>query len=230
MFLTDFHLDIANAVCNSVSDLLILALPIPVVWNLALTRRKKITLSLVFAMGSAGCIVSIIRLRSIIVYLQQGNNDLTFTITDFVVWSAIETMMSMVSGCGIIFGVVVSNSCQVCTCVPTLKPLFETYFRGIFSGSNNDSKMTGKYFRTDGRPTDHSRRASNLDAFYGDIELNRHKNKAQITANNVDSDTESTYEILSHRPTVIADHVGDDRNTNSIVISRSYQIKTTADS
>jgi hypothetical protein len=184
----------------------------------------------VFAMGSAGCIVSIIRLRSIIVYLQQGNSDLTFTITDFVVWSAIETMMSMVSGCRTTFGVVVSNSCQVCTCVPTLKPLFETYFRGIFSGSNNDSKMTGKYFRTDGRPTDHSRRASNLDAFYGDIELNRHKNKAQITANNVDSDTESTYEILSHRPTIIADHVGDDRNTNSIVISRSYQIKTTADS
>jgi hypothetical protein len=94
---TDHQLDIANAVCNSVSDLLILALPIPVVWNLALTRRKKITLSLVFAMGSAGCIVSIIRLRSIIAYLQQGNGDLTFTILDFVVWSAIETMMSMVS-------------------------------------------------------------------------------------------------------------------------------------
>jgi hypothetical protein len=94
---TNYQLDIANAVCNSVSDLLILALPIPVVWNLALTRRKKITLSLVFAMGSAGCIVSIIRLRSIIAYLQQGNGDLTFTILDFVVWSAIETMMSMVS-------------------------------------------------------------------------------------------------------------------------------------
>ncbi|KAI4846403.1 hypothetical protein E4T44_05081 [Aureobasidium sp. EXF-8845] len=203
---------IANAVCNSVSDLLILALPIPVVWNLALTRRKKITLSLVFAMGSAGCIVSIIRLRSIIAYLQQGNGDLTFTITDFVVWSAIETMMSM-----------------VCTCVPTLKPLFETYFRGIFSGSTHDSKITGKYFRTDGRPTDHSRRASNLDAFYGDVELSGHKNKAQITANNVDSDTESTDEILSHRPTTIADHVVDDRGTNSIIISRSYQIKTTAD-
>lgn len=95
--LADHHLDIANAVCNSVSDLLILALPIPIVWDLALTRRKKITLSLVFAMGSAGCIVSIIRLRSIISYLQQGDGDLTFTITDFVVWSAIETMMSMVS-------------------------------------------------------------------------------------------------------------------------------------
>lgn len=90
-------LDIANAVCNSVSDLLILALPIPIVWDLALTRRKKITLSLVFAMGSAGCIVSIIRLKSIIAYLQQGNGDLTFTINNFVVWSAIETMMSMVS-------------------------------------------------------------------------------------------------------------------------------------
>lgn len=47
-------------------------------------------------MGSAGCIVSIIRLRSIVAYLQEGDSDLSYTITDFVVWSAIETMMSMV--------------------------------------------------------------------------------------------------------------------------------------
>ncbi|CAD0112956.1 unnamed protein product [Aureobasidium uvarum] len=84
--LTEIFDYIANAVCNSVSDLLILALPIPIVWDLQLTRRKKITLSLVFAMGSAGCIVSIIRLRSIIAYLQEGDADLTYTITDFVVW------------------------------------------------------------------------------------------------------------------------------------------------
>ncbi|THW86868.1 hypothetical protein D6C98_01825 [Aureobasidium pullulans] len=204
--------DIANAVCNSVSDLLILALPIPIVWNLALTRRKKITLSLVFAMGSAGCIVSIIRLRSIIAYLQQGDGDLTYTICDFVVWSAIETMMSM-----------------VCTCVPTLRPLFETYFRGIFTGSTHDSKPTGQYFRTDERPTDHSRKGSNLDPFRTDIELHRHKNQAQITANNVDSDTDSTDEILAHQPTTIEDHVVDERTVGGIVVSHSYQVRTSAD-
>ncbi|KAI5236360.1 hypothetical protein E4T43_08692 [Aureobasidium subglaciale] len=204
---------IANAVCNSVSDLLILALPIPIVWNLALTRKKKITLSLVFAMGSAGCIVSIVRLRSIIAYLQQGDGDLTYTITDFVVWSAIETMMSM-----------------VCTCVPTLKPLFERYFRGIFSGSTHDSKPTGQYYRTDERQTDHSRKGSNMDPFGANIELHRHKNKAQITANNVDSDTDSTDEILAHRPSTVEDHVVDDRGTSGIVVSHSYQVRTTVDS
>ncbi|KAI5205513.1 hypothetical protein E4T42_00453 [Aureobasidium subglaciale] len=204
---------IANAVCNSVSDLLILALPIPIVWNLALTRKKKITLSLVFAMGSAGCIVSIIRLRSIIAYLQQGDGDLTYTITDFVVWSAIETMMSM-----------------VCTCVPTLKPLFERYFRGIFSGSTHDSKPTGQYYRTDERQIDHNRKGSNMDPFGANIELHRHKNKAQITANNVDSDTDSTNEILAHRLSTVEDHVVDDRGTSGIVVSHSYQVRTTVDS
>lgn len=113
--------------------------------------------------------------------------------------------------------------------MPTLKPLFETYFRGIFSGSTHDSKNTGQYFRTDGRPTDHSRRGSNLDPFYGDVELNRHKHRAQITANNVDSDTESTDEILAHRPSTLEDHVVDDRATDSIVVSRTYQVRTTID-
>ncbi|CAD0024878.1 unnamed protein product [Aureobasidium pullulans] len=174
--------------------------------------QKKITLSLVFAMGSAGCIVSIIRLRSIIAYLQQGDGDLTYTICDFVVWSAIETMMSM-----------------VCTCVPTLRPLFETYFRGIFTGSTHDSKPTGQYFRTDERPTDHSRKGSNLDPFRTDIELHRHKNQAQITANNVDSDTDSTDEILAHQPTTIEDHVVDERTVGGIVVSHSYQVRTSAD-
>lgn len=209
--LANVCVDIANAVCNSVSDLLILALPIPIVWNLALTRRKKITLSLVFTLGSAGCIVSIIRLRSIIAYLEAGDGDLTFTILDFVVWSAIETCTA-----------------TLCTCVPTLKPLFETHFRGIF-GSTHDSKHTGQYFRTDERHTDHSRKGSNLDPFRGDIELDRHKNKAQITANNMESDTDSMDEILAYQPSTVEDHVIDDRTINGIVVSHSYQVRTTAD-
>ncbi|KAH0386879.1 hypothetical protein KCU92_g2262, partial [Aureobasidium melanogenum] len=201
---------IANAVCNSVSDLLILALPIPVVWNLALTRRKKITLSLVFAMGSAGCIVSIIRLRSIIAYLEAGDGDLTYTILDFVEWSSIEACTSM-----------------LCGCVPTLKPLFETYFRGIFE-STQDSKHTGQYFRTDERRTDHSHKGSNLDPFRGDIEMNRHKNQAQVTANHVESDADSMDEILAHQPPAIEDHIIDERTTSGIVVSHSYQVRTAA--
>lgn len=208
--LANIRLDMANAVFNSVSDLLILALPIPVVWNLALTRRKKITLSLVFAMGSAGCIVSIIRLRSIIAYLEAGDGDLTYTILDFVLWSSIEAAVSM-----------------MCACVPTLKPFFETHFRGMF-GSTQDSKHTGQYFRTDERQTDHSRKGSNLDPFRGDIEMNRHKNKAQITANNVESDTDSMDEILNQRPSIVEDHIIDDRIMSGIVVSHSYQVRTAA--
>jgi hypothetical protein len=114
--------------------------------------------------------------------------------------------------------------------VPTLKPLFETYFRYIFPGSTHDSKNTGQYFRTGGRATDPSRRGSNLDPFYGDVELNRHKHRAQITANNVDSDTEITDEILAHQPSTLEDHVADNRHTDSIVVSHTFQIRTKADS
>jgi hypothetical protein len=207
---TDYFPDIANAVCNTVGDLMILALPIPIVWSLLLTTRKKISLSLVFATGSAGCIVSVIRLRSIIVYLKNGDADLTYTITDFVVWSAIETMMSV-----------------VCTCVPTLRPLFEIYFRHMFTSSMNDSALTGHYLRTGTNPTDHNRTVSGFVPFRADIEMQRHKNQAQVTANDMESDNNSTHEILAHRPSLAESHVVDDRVVNGIVVARSYQVKTT---
>lgn len=78
---------IANGVMNSVSDLLILALPIPVIWGLSLARRQKIHLCMMFGVGGVSCVISIMRLKSIIIFLHHGNSDTTYDIVDINIWS-----------------------------------------------------------------------------------------------------------------------------------------------
>lgn len=68
-------------------DLLILGLPIPIIWKLNLTLRKKITLSVIFALGSVSCIISIVRLKSVVVYLKNGDSDVTYDLVGIVFWS-----------------------------------------------------------------------------------------------------------------------------------------------
>lgn len=78
---------IANGVLNCVSDLIILALPLPVIWGLALARRQKIHLCMMFGVGTISCVVSIIRLKSIIVFLNHGMSDITYDIVGINIWS-----------------------------------------------------------------------------------------------------------------------------------------------
>lgn len=58
-----------------------------------MSRRKKITLSIVFAFGSLSCIISIIRLQSIIVYLKAGSADLTNDLMNIVIWSYVYSLL-----------------------------------------------------------------------------------------------------------------------------------------
>ena len=97
---------IANAVLNSFSkfvviskspppayvltlagDLLILALPLPIVWKLGLDTRQKITLSIVFTLGSLSCIISIVRLKAIILYMRHADRDITYDLQEICLWS-----------------------------------------------------------------------------------------------------------------------------------------------
>jgi len=78
---------VANGIFNCISDLLILALPLPVIWNLSLARRHKIHLCMMFGVGTIPCVVSIIRLKSIIVFMNHGNTDVTYDMVAVNIWS-----------------------------------------------------------------------------------------------------------------------------------------------
>ncbi|KAI5272529.1 hypothetical protein E4T47_04206 [Aureobasidium subglaciale] len=130
----------ANAALNVVSDIMILILPVPIVWGLNTDIRKKVILTGLFSMGSVSCLVSILRMRSIIVLYKDGFEDLTWGLVEVVVWSQAELTAAM-----------------ICTCTPCLRPLFEKITPILFSSvvgsrkgnSTHDYNGTnGKYLRT----------------------------------------------------------------------------------
>lgn len=115
--LTEF---ICAAPVNIVTDLAILALPIPVLTGMRLPSRQKTILVFTFTLGIFVTIVDVVR----IYYLQQaigespittgsdggirfgGQGDFAFNASYALMWSAVEVNVGM-----------------TCACIPTLKPL-----------------------------------------------------------------------------------------------------------
>jgi hypothetical protein len=56
----------ANSSMSIVQDLIITILPLPILANLNIGTKKKIGVSFMFAVGSFGCIVSMIRLKALL--------------------------------------------------------------------------------------------------------------------------------------------------------------------
>ncbi|KAL9586743.1 MAG: hypothetical protein Q9212_000689 [Teloschistes hypoglaucus] len=59
---------IAGAAINTLTDIIILILPMPIIWRLQVPLRNKFILSLIFGFGFFICIISIIRLRTLLAY------------------------------------------------------------------------------------------------------------------------------------------------------------------
>ncbi|KAI0431184.1 fucose permease [Xylaria sp. FL1042] len=118
--LTEF---ICSAPVNIVTDLAILALPLPVLTGMRLPPRQKIILIVTFALGIFVTIVDVVR----IYYLQKaisdassstlsGDNDLdaSFGISPEFAWNA---------SLALLWSAVEVNVGIACACIPTLKPL-----------------------------------------------------------------------------------------------------------
>ncbi|MCJ1265640.1 hypothetical protein MMC22_005520 [Lobaria immixta] len=105
-------------VSNLLLDVIILCMPLPMIWNLKLSTRKKLEVSSVFLLGSFTCISSLIRILSI------GNikdEDFTYTFLNTYLWSHIEPATAI-----------------WCACLMTYRPLFVDIglrLQGIFGGS-----------------------------------------------------------------------------------------------
>ncbi|KAI4721908.1 hypothetical protein E4T48_01880 [Aureobasidium sp. EXF-10727] len=177
----------ANAALNVASDIMILLLPVPIVWGLNTDLRKKIILTGLFSMGSISCLVSILRMRSIILLYKDGFADLTWGLTEVVLWSQAELTAAM-----------------ICTCTPCLRPLFEKItpmlFSSVVSRKDNSSSgfgSNGKYVRTG----DYGHRSSASKATsLADVELESRIHKkvtVDVSAMGVD-DNDSQKSIMRH--------------------------------
>ncbi|OLN96857.1 hypothetical protein CCHL11_02412 [Colletotrichum chlorophyti] len=105
-----------NAGLNIATDFMILILPVPILPKVKLARRQKISLWLIFALGFFICIVSIMRIPSLI--RSHNSLDTTMDAPSIAQWSVIEI-----------------NTAIVCASLITLKPLVTRYFPSLLDST-----------------------------------------------------------------------------------------------
>ncbi|KAI1807881.1 hypothetical protein F4811DRAFT_503530 [Daldinia bambusicola] len=89
--------DVSSASINIASHILILILPHPVIWKLNMTARKKINVSLVFAIGILALISGVFRLVATVQYFQT--QDATYAISRMAVWCGAEMVFVLLVFC-----------------------------------------------------------------------------------------------------------------------------------
>ena len=83
-----------SGIPNVILNLVILALPLPMIWSLEIEKKHKFALSGVFLMGSLVVIISIVRL----VFLARLEAfDITWTYVDAGIWTAVEPGVAVIS-------------------------------------------------------------------------------------------------------------------------------------
>ncbi|KAH7196268.1 hypothetical protein BKA60DRAFT_470520, partial [Fusarium oxysporum] len=111
---------IATLALNVTADPFMLALPIPMLWNVKMPKRQKLGLIGIFMTGSFVCVVGFLRIKSLLGLM--GLNDLTWHLVDGYVWVVIEM-----------------NTGIICSCLPFMKPFLKQVFPRVFGSSLGSS-------------------------------------------------------------------------------------------
>ncbi|QSZ35672.1 hypothetical protein DSL72_006794 [Monilinia vaccinii-corymbosi] len=103
------YIQLGHAASDVATDLLVLALPLPVIWKLHMTKDRKIGLSFIFMLGSLSTAAGTARLVIVVKDIYEtttGSRDVRGVETNAMVWSYVEV------GVGV-----------VAACLPTLRPI-----------------------------------------------------------------------------------------------------------
>ncbi|KAJ8128635.1 hypothetical protein O1611_g5000 [Lasiodiplodia mahajangana] len=125
----------AHAVTSIVQDLWIIGLPLPSLLNLQLGTRKKIHLILMFSVGLAITIISVVRLTTLVQFATTSNP--TYDSVSTAYWSVLEAYVSI-----------------ICCCLPSVRSFLRTIAPSCF-GSTNDPKSQS--YKLSGTPMNNSR-------------------------------------------------------------------------
>ncbi|KAI0025051.1 hypothetical protein F4780DRAFT_768371 [Xylariomycetidae sp. FL0641] len=89
--------NVVSACINLVSDFAIIILPQQVIWRLQMSVRKKIGVSLIFAVGIFGCVAAIFRLVVTLDY--EKADDVTYTVSPVALWALGEMTSVFLVAC-----------------------------------------------------------------------------------------------------------------------------------
>ncbi|OCL14689.1 hypothetical protein AOQ84DRAFT_280489, partial [Glonium stellatum] len=114
---------------NICTDVIVLCLPLPVIWNLQMRIWNKIGLIGIFAVGFFVCVVSIIRLITLV---HLSYTDITYSVPEALIWSMLEPAIGI-----------------TLACLPVIRPLLGSSFRSLSKGSKNDKLRSSEFRQLD---------------------------------------------------------------------------------
>lgn len=106
---------------NIITDVAILLLPLPMIYQLQTSRRMKIGIATTFALGGLGLVASILRFYEY--FVTNAQVDGTWIAASFIIWCVVE--------CG---------TYQVAACLPLYRPLMKFVGRKMHLTSKGDSR------------------------------------------------------------------------------------------
>ncbi|KAF4445629.1 integral membrane protein [Fusarium austroafricanum] len=112
-----------NSIPSIITDIFIILLPLPSIIKLQLPILQKVAVVFIFTLGAFVTIISIIRLVFIL-NLDLKSPDVTWNITNTLIWSYVET-----------------NIAIVCCRLPSLKPLYSIALNGILNSAARSSDL-----------------------------------------------------------------------------------------
>ncbi|KAI0428703.1 hypothetical protein F5Y09DRAFT_357496 [Xylaria sp. FL1042] len=86
---------VLGSIPNIVTDVVLLAVPLPVIWGLEVTTKVKLALSFTFAVGSFGLVASILRFVSFI--NTNSFTDATYNAAELIIWALVEPGVYLIS-------------------------------------------------------------------------------------------------------------------------------------
>ncbi|KAH7350484.1 hypothetical protein BKA66DRAFT_516356 [Pyrenochaeta sp. MPI-SDFR-AT-0127] len=161
--INQFAMWFTNAAINILTDFAIIILPIPVIRSLNLGRRQKTALIAIFAVGGFVCIVSILRLQSLVAI--SNSLDPTYDNPPAATWSSVETNVGI-----------------ICSCLPLLRPLVNRWLPGGFSSHKRSAHNTPRTYATIG--SNHGRKDLQSQSEYA-MNITKHSRTSSIDGRDI---------------------------------------------
>ena len=98
-------------IAGLLNDAIILALPAVGLWNLRMRRAQKIGVFASLSFGLFACVIEVLRVYFL--FTLGSSEDITWTYTDSVIWSAVELSVAV-----------------TCASIPAMAPLLKRWQRG----------------------------------------------------------------------------------------------------
>ncbi|CAJ2502527.1 Uu.00g099210.m01.CDS01 [Anthostomella pinea] len=115
-----------NAIPNIITDVMIMALPVPYIWKLYMPRAQKVAITSVFVVGIFVTIISIVRF-TFVLRVDLTSPDITWNFVDTQMWTSLE-----------------GNVATVCACLPSLKPILNLLVYGSVESKPEPSNRAAR--------------------------------------------------------------------------------------